>query len=393
MKPGASDSGLQVVVIGLGMTPVGEHWELSLRQLGVDAMRRALAEAGGLLPQAIYVGNMLAPALSGQTHLGALLADSAALRGAEAATFEAAGASGGAAFRQACLAIWSGVVESVLVVGVEKMTDRVGSSVDAALAMATDADFEAVHGMTPVAQAALRMRRYLHGRTAPDDALAGFPVTAHANALTNPLAMFHRSIELEDYRQAPMVSAPVNLYDCAPWADGAAAVVLTRGDRVPSGLAARGVLVIGSAVATAPLALHDQPDLLDLAASRLSAGKAFAQAGLSPADVDVLELHDAFSIDAALALEAAGFAEPGEGWRLAAEGEIGRTGRVPLSTFGGSKARGEVGGATGIYQIAETALQLQGRAGANQVSNARIGMVQCLGGAGATAVTHLLQAF
>ena len=392
MNPAALPSEFQVVVIGLAMTPVDEHWELSLRQLGVDAMRRALAEAGGVLPQAVYVGNMLAPALSGQTHLGALLADFAALRGAEAATFEAAGASGGAAFRQACLAIWSGVVESALVVGVEKMTDRVGSSVDAALAMTTDADFEAVQGMTPVAQAALRMRRYLHSYGTPDDALAGFPVTAHANALTNPLAMFHRSIDLQDYRQAPMVSPPVSLYDAAPWADGAAAVVLIRSDRVPPGLLAAQVRVVGSAVATAPLALHDQPDLLDLAASRLSAGKAFAQAGLSPADVDVLELHDVFSIDAALALEAAGFAQPGEGWRVAAEGETGRDGRVPVSTFGGSKARGEVGGATGVYQIAETVLQLQGRAGANQVANARIGMAQCLGGAGATAVTHLLEA-
>jgi acetyl-CoA C-acetyltransferase len=388
----ADSSGLQVVITGVGMTAVGEHWDRSLRQLGVEAMRRALAEAGGVTPQAVYVGNMLSPALSDQTHLGALLTDHAALRGVEAVTFEAAGASGGVAFRQACLAIWSGVVETVLVVGVEKMTDRVGTSVEAGLAMSTDADFEAVQGMTPVAQAALRMRRYLLAAHAPDDALAGFPMTAHANAVSNPLAMFRRAIELEDYHKAPMVSPPVNLYDAAPWADGAAAVVLTRSDRLPSGLPVPVVRVLGSAVATGPLALHDQPDLLDLAASRLSALKAFHQADLSPEDVDVLEIHDVFSIDAALALEAMGLAKAGEGWRLAHDGEIRRDGRVPLSTFGGSKARGETGGATGLYQIAETVLQLQGRAGTNQVPNARVGLAQCLGGAGATAVTHLLAA-
>jgi acetyl-CoA C-acetyltransferase len=382
----------QPVIIGIGMTQVGEHWDRSLRQLGVEAMRRALQEAGGIAPQAIYVGNMLSPVLSDQTHLGALLSDHAALRGTEAATFEAAGASGGVAFRQACLAIWSGAVETALVVGVEKMTDRVGTSVDAGLAMATDADFEAVQGVTPVAQAAMRMRRYLTDTRAAEDALAGFPITAHANAVTNPLAMYRRAIRLEDYHKAPMVSPPVNLYDAAPWADGAAAVVLARSDRLPAGLLAPAVRVIGSGVATAPLALHDQPDLLDLAASRLSAGKAFQQAGLSPSNIDVLEIHDAFSIDAVLALEAMGFAQRGEGWRLASEGAISRDGRVPILTFGGSKARGEAGGATGVYQIAEIALQLQARAGANQVAGARTGLAQCLGGAGATAATHLLQA-
>jgi acetyl-CoA C-acetyltransferase len=192
------------------MTPVAEHWETSLRELALQAMRQAMADAGGAQPQALFVANTLAPILSGQAHLGALLADFAGLQGIEAVTVEAAGASGGMALRQACFALQAGAVSTAMVVGVEKVTDRVGSSLDAALGSWSDADYEAVHGMTATAQAALVMRRYLHEHGAPPDALAGFGITAHGNAVGNVHAMFRRAITLEDYRRAGMVSDPVN---------------------------------------------------------------------------------------------------------------------------------------------------------------------------------------
>ncbi len=389
MNHGSTPLG-EVFVAGVGMTPVGEHWDRSLRQLALQAINAARADADGLQPQAVFVGNMLAPALSGQTQLGALLADFAGLRGVEAASFEAAGASGGVALRQACLALSAGLFDVALVVGVEKMTDKVGPSVDAALSMAADADFEAVQGMTPAAQAALIMRRYLHENNAPADALAGFSLTAHANAAPNPYAFYRRPIRLQDYTEAVMVSEPLNQYDAAPVLDGAAALVLARPPalRTPGGRPA--VRIVASAVATSPVALHDQADPLALAAAAASAERAYRQAGVSPEDIDLFELHDLFSIYAALALEAAGFAARGQGWRLAQDGAIALAGRIPVSTFGGSKARGDTGGATGIYQAAEVALQLQGRAADNQVAGARVGMVQCLGGAGATACTHVL---
>jgi len=381
----------EILVAGVGLAPVGEHWEKSLRSLALEAMNAAVEDAGGVRPQALFVGNMLAPALSGQTHLGVLLADFAGWRGIEAATYEAAGASGGVALRQAILGLASGAVDRALVVGVEKLTDRIGSSVEAALAAAADADFEAVQGVTPASQAALLMRRYIHEHRVPDHGFAGFCLNAHANAVGNPRAMYRKAIRLEDYVSAPMLSDPINLFDAAPVADGAAALLLTRAEAHDLPQRSPRVAVLGSAVATGPLALHDQPDPLGFETAALSARRALTQARASAEEIDLFELHDVFSIYAALSLEAAGFAERGQGWKLAAEGGISRDGRIPINTLGGSKARGDSGGATGIYQVAEVVLQLQGRAGECQVEGARIGMAHCLGGAGATAATHVLR--
>src|SRR5512132_2320724 len=161
-----------VVIAGIGQTEVGEHWEIGLRDLAFAAIQDALRDAGGLKPQALFVGNMLAPNLSRQAHVGALLADYAGLGGIEAVTVEAAGASGGAVLRQGYLAIASGMVDVALVVGVEKFTDKIGPDVDAALATTSDADFEAVQGMTPTAQAALLMKRYMHEYQVPADGFA-----------------------------------------------------------------------------------------------------------------------------------------------------------------------------------------------------------------------------
>jgi acetyl-CoA C-acetyltransferase len=378
-----------VYILGVGMTPVAEHWGVSLRELALQAMRAAIADAGGVRPQMLYVANTLAPILSGQTHLGALLADFAGLHGIEASSVEAAGASGGLALRQACLALEAGAAETVMIVGVEKVTDRVGTGLDAALSAWSDADYEAVHGLTATSQAALVMRRYLHEHGAPADALAGFGLTAHRNGVGNPNAMFRRAITIVDYARAGMVSDPVNLYDAAPLADGAAAILLGR-PSVARPLDRPAVRVLATASATSRLAIHDQPDPLTLPAAAASARAAIHKAGISQDDIDLFELHDSFSIYAALALEAAGFALRGRGWQMARNGTIAIDGSLPLLTFGGSKARGEAGGATGVYQVAEVALQLQGRAGPNQVPGARIGMAQCLGGAGATAATTIL---
>lgn len=383
-------SDTRIVIAGAGMTPVGEHWELSLRHLAMQAMRTAMEDSGGLKPQALYVANSLAPALSGQSHLGALLADFSGLRGAEATTVEAAGASGGVAVRQALLAIASGAAEVAMVLGVEKVTDQPSAAVERALATGSDADYEAVQGVTASAQAALLMRRYLHDTGAPADALAGFSLTAHRNAVTNPNAMFRRAIKLEQYAGAPVISDPLNTYDAAPMADGAAALVLARAEIAPQG-EFPAVEIAGSSVTTGALALHDQPDPLVLAAAQQSIQQALLQCGLTLDDVQLFELHDRFSIYAALSLEAAGFAARGAGWQLAQDGAISLTGQIPICTFGGSKARGEPGAATGVYQVAEAALQLQERAGENQVEGARVALTQCLGGAGATAASHVLR--
>jgi acetyl-CoA C-acetyltransferase len=381
-----------VVIAGIGQTEVGELWARSLRELASEAIDQAIQDSGGLQPQALFAGNMLAPQLSGQAHVGALIVDNAHLNGIEAYTLEAGGASGGAALRAGYMAIASGMVDLAVVVGVEKMTDTIGGEVDAALATAGDSDYEAVHGITENAQAAMLMRRYLHMTGAPRESFAGFPVTAHANGAGNPNAMFRKAISVETYLNAGAANDPLNMFDIAPLADGAAAVLLARGDLLPGRIATGAVRITGSAVATDTLALHDRPDLLDLAAARLSVQRACEKAKITPLQVDFFELHDSTSITAALSLEAAGFAAKGDGWKLATPDCIGLQGSLPISTMGGLKARGYPGGASGVYQVVEAVLQLRGQAGENQVPGARRAMVQCLGGLGSTAVTHILEA-
>jgi len=377
-----------VVIAGLGQTSVGEHWDVGLRDLAYHAMDAAIKDAGGLRPQSLFVGNMLAPNLSRQAHLGALLADFAGLTGIEAVTVEAAGASGGAALRQGYLAIKSGLVDTALVVGVEKFTDQVGAGVEEALSTASDSDFEAVQGLTPSAQAALVMKRYMHEYDVPPDGFAGFAVTAHANGAGNPNAMFQKAIKPETYDRAG--EAP-NMFDAAPTADGAAALVLTRRDLLPLTVPNPLVKITGSATSSDTLALHDRKDMLYFEAVHNSTGRAIKQAGIVLDQIDLFEYHDMFSIYAALSLESVGFAIRGRGWKLAAEGAIALDGKIPCATMGGLKARGFPGGATGVYQAIEAVTQLRGQAEANQVPDAKVALIQSLGGPASTAVTHILQ--
>jgi acetyl-CoA C-acetyltransferase len=381
-----------IYIVGTGMTPAGEHWELSLRELALEAIAMARAEAGELRPQSVYVANMLAPALSRQSHLGSLVADFSGLLGIEAVAVEAAGASGGMALRQAYLALASGQVSVAVAVGVEKTSERVTAEVEAALQTMTDADYEGVHGVTETALAAMLMRRYAYEFDLPEHALAGFVINAHANGASNPRAMFRRAIKPESYDRAAMISEPLNMFDAAPMADGAAAIVLARGDVLPEQLFFPKVRIIGSSASISAISVHDRTDPLTFDAAVESTRRAYDQAKIGPKEVDFFELHDRYSIFAPLALEASGFAERGEGWRLAQNGAIALDGDIPITTFGGSKARGDVGGATGLYQAVEAVYQLQRRAEANQVQSASTGMIQAIGGTGATVVTHLLQA-
>lgn len=381
-----------VVIAGIGQTPVNEHWNISLRELALQAMEAAMQDAGGLRPTALYVGNMLAGNLSRQYQLGALLADFAGLTGIEAATIEAAGASGAMALRVGTLAVASGMVDAAMVLGVEKLSEQVPAQVEAALAMAADTDYETEQGLTLTAQAAMLAQRYMHEYKVPEHALGGFPLTAHANGAHNPYAMFQKAVKPETYAKAAIVSAPLNMFDVAPNADGAAALLLTRAELLPPQFPHALVEVAGSSAVTDTLALHDRPDPLVFSAARLSIERACAQAGLMPKDVDLFELFDAFSIYSALSMEAAGLSPQGEGWKWAQNGAIQLTGEMPISTLGGLKARGFPGGATGVYQAAEAALQLRGQAGGAQVKGAKTALVQSLGGPAATAVTHVLRA-
>ncbi len=380
----------EVAILGIGQTKIDEHWDLSMKDLAGEAVLAALKDAGLSGAEAVFVGNMMSGPANNQQHLGASIADWIGLRYSDAMHIEAACSSGSAAFRSALMAVASGEIDAAIAVGVEKMTDVPGEEITADLATAADADWEVDMGLSFVALNALIMRRYIHEYGWKKDDFAPFSINAHANGAHNPYARFQEPITLADYQRAGMICEPINLMDASGIGDGAAAAVL-----VPLELARQHVTpvikVIGSGAATDTIAIHNRREPLWLKAAELSVKKAYTQAGLGPDDIDVFEAHDAFSIMAALSLEACGFAEKGLAPRLAQEGQILPTGRIPIATRGGLKARGHPVGATGMYQIAEVTQQLRGEATGTQVEGAKIGMAQNIGGSGSNIITHILR--
>lgn len=378
----------QVAIIGIGQTRIDEQWEKSIRQIAGEAVHAALQDAGRESADGLFIGNMMSGILDGQNNLAALVVDFAGMNPSESVKVDAACASGGAALRVAMIAVASGQIDSALVLGIEKMTDRHPHEVTAALATAADADYEVEMGLTFVGLNALLMRRYMQEYGWKHADFAPLAINAHANAIHNPYARLHQKITVEDFEKSAMIATPINLLDASPIGDGAAAVYIVPADTLRN---RSRILVVGSAAATDTLALHDRSDPLFLTAAYHSAREAYQQAGFAPGDIDVFELHDAFTIMSTLSLEACGFAERGQGLRLGLDGEIFPGGRLPVTTRGGLKARGHPVGATGVYQIVEVVQQLRGECGKTQVPDACIGMAQNIGGSGSSIVTHILK--
>jgi acetyl-CoA C-acetyltransferase len=381
----------QIAILGIGQTKIDEHWDLSLREIGGNAALAAMHDAGVEKVDALFVGNMLSPLVSGQNQIGTFFSDWIGLWGQEAVKVEAACGSGAAALRAGLMAVASGDIDSALVVGVEKMTDKAGHDVTAALATAADADYEVEQGVSFVGINALVMRRYMHEYGWKHADFAPFSINAHANAIHNPFARLHQKINVEQFEKSSMVATPINLLDASPTGDGAAAAVIVPAEKVASLNGKPRILIAGSGSSTDSIAVHSRKDPLFLAAAYQSVKRAYEMANVGPGDIDVFELHDAFSIMSALSLEACGFAERGQGVRLGLDDEIGPRGRVPICTRGGLKARGHPVGATGMYQVVEVVQQLRGECNGTQVESARVGMAQNIGGSGATILTHILK--
>jgi len=379
----------KVYINGIGQVPVQESWEHSLKELAGFAGLAAMEDAGLGYPQGLFVGNMLSLSANKQGHLATLLADWLGFHQKSALGAEAACGSGAAAFRAAVEAVASGELESALVVGVEKMTDSPSNEITAQLVTAADADLEGGLGLSFVALNALIMQRYLHEYHWSHADFAAFSINAHANAVHNPFARFRKPIDLQAYTSAAMICDPINLLDATPIADGAAAIVISRN---PGVSAHRPVRVIGSAAATDTISIQNRKDPIWLSAAEKSTQIAYRQSGIQPKDIGVFEYHDAFSIMAALSLEAAGFCPRGQGPRLANEGKLKYDGEIPVATLGGLKARGHPVGATGLYQLCEVTQQLRCQAGPTQVSRPYYGMAQNIGGSGSNIITHILEA-
>ncbi len=375
-----------VAVAGVGLTKVREHWEKGLKDLFAEAALRAMEDAGTEEIDSIYVSNMLGAPLQGQLQLGAMMASAVGRSGISATAVEAASAGGGVAFHEGVKAVASGYSDCVLVGGVEKMSDGLPGQVYAAMAMAEDQEYTAYTGVTKIGMNALVHRLYMERYGVTPEDVAMFAVRSHENAVGSSHAQYPFRASIDRIMASPMEADPIHMLECAGVGDGAAAVLLMPAEKVDGG-----VEVAGTAVATDAYYLSGREDILTLDAVNCAAARAYGMAGISPEDVDCLEVHDDTTITGVLSVEDLGFAEKGRGAALAAEGKTVRGGELPTNTFGGLKARGNPLGATGLYQICEVAMQLQGRAGDCQVEGARVGLAQCMGGLGSTCAVTILR--
>ncbi len=375
-----------VSIVGIGQIPVQKQAQQSLRQMAARVVHLAMKDAEVEHVDALFAGNMLGDELQGQKHVATLIADEAGLSGIEALDVRAATGTGAAALRMAYLAVASGEADLAVAVGVEKMSDGVPTPV---LAKALDAELEVVNGDTLIGKNAEIMRLYMQKYNVPEDGFVNFALNAHNNARTNPNALFKdKEVTREKVLTSRIIQYPLRLFDSSPICDGAAAVVLAPTEEARA-YSPNPVKILGAGVATDRFRVFDRTDPLFLEASHLSALKAFRHANVHRRDIDFFELHDAFSIMATMILEAVGYAKQGEGWHLAQEMRIGLQGDIPIATMGGLKARGHPIGGTALYQTSEIVLQLTGRAGPNQLPNPEIAMMQSVGGAGATIITHI----
>ncbi len=378
----------RVAVIGVGVTKFGKH-ERTSAELFAEAAGDALADAG--LPpsavQALYYGNVVGGETEKQLHTGPQAASVLGIPTVPTTRFETACASSHAAFRHAVMEIAAGVSDVILVGGAERVLNVSTAEATEYFAYASDATWEQPAGLTFPGVFALIARAHMTKYGTTEEQMAHVAVKNHRHGLLNPKAQFQKEITLEQVLASAYVADPLKLYDCCPFTDGGAAVVLAAEEVVRK--RPRAVWVLGTAAASDHMLMHDKPDLARVPATERAAAAAYRQAGLGPQDVDVVELHDCFTIAEIVATEGLGLFEPGAGGIAAEKGWTSLGGKVPVNTSGGLKAKGHPIGATGAAQIVEIATQLRGEAGPRQVEGARIGLTHTLGGNTATVLVSL----
>jgi acetyl-CoA C-acetyltransferase len=379
---------MNVYILGASTSKFGELWDVSPRKLARETSLQALAEAR-ITPssvQALFVGNMLSGLLGNQQNLGSFYSEELHIKGG-ACTIEGACASGGLAFHAGVNAVLSGQYETVLVLGIEKMTDHKPEEIARAL-MSAGTDVERSSGLTFPGLYALIAKAYMEKYGATTTMLASVAVKNHFHASFNPNAQFQKKILIEDVQRSACVADPLRMLDCSPISDGASAVILSS--KRPK--TKKAVLVAASSVGTDSLGLSERSDITTLSATVFASNKAYKIAQVGPSDIDVAEVHDCFSIAEIVALEDLGFYPKGTAGERALHftTQLGGKG-VIVNTSGGLKACGHPVGATGVKQIAELYTQLQNKAGARQVKNARVGLAHNVGGSGGTAVVSILK--
>ncbi|MCI4398533.1 MAG: thiolase domain-containing protein [Acidobacteria bacterium] len=380
-----------VAIIGIGMTDFGELWNDSLRDLFVKAALDAINDAGVDHVDSLVAGCMSPGLFAGQEHIGSLLADYLGQGPIAATRVESACASGGLALRVGLMEVASGMNDVVLCGGVEKMTDVSGAQATYALATAADQDYEAFHGVTFPGLYAMIATAHMHKYGTKREDLAQVAVKNHDNGLLNPHAQYHMKVTVEQVINSVKVADPLNILDCSPITDGAAAVIICPLEMAKKMKKKPIVKIAASAHATDTIALHQRDDITWLNSTAVAAAKAYKMAGVKPQDIDFAEVHDCFTIAEICVLEAMGIVKKGEGGKATREGLTARDGKFPVNPSGGLKSKGHPVGATGIAQIHEIVTQLRGDAGKRQLKKARRALAQNMGGSGGSAVVHILE--
>lgn len=383
-----------VAIIGIGQTKFGEHWDLSFRELGIQAGIKAIMDAGidSKLIESLYIGNMSAGLFLDQEHIASMIAEEVGLtdRQIPATRVEAADASGSLALRQAVFDIASGHSDLVVVGGAEKMSDVTSEVAAGFIAAGADQTWEGLFGATLPSLYALMAKRHMYDFGTTREQLASVAVKNHLHGSLNPYAQFQREVDMNSVLNAQPIAEPLGLFDCAPISDGAAALVLCSFETAKE-LCDFPIKISGTGQGSDTLSLSNRRSITEMRATKAAGKEAYEMAGVSPKDIDVAELHDSYSISEIMAIEDLGFFKKGEGGIASMNGDTAIDGKIPVNTSGGLKARGHPLGATGIAQVNEVILQLRGKASKRQVKDARVGLTHNVGGTGGTAIVHILE--
>ncbi len=382
----------RVAIVGAGMSRFGEDWNRGFRDMIIDAGTSAITDANisGDKIDAMYIGTMAAGRLIGQEHIGALIADFMGLNPIPSTRVEAACASGGVALRQGFITVASGIHDTVVVGGVEKMTEVSTTEVSTALGGAGDQEWELFMGATFPALYAFMAQRHMLDYGTTEEMMAHVAVKNHKNASKNKYAQYQNEITIDQVLKSKTIASPLKVFDCSPITDGAAAVVLMPYEKALS-YTKNPVEIVASAQASDTIALHDRESLTKLKATEIAAQNAFKQAKMMPKDIQVAEVHDCFTIAEIMAIEDLGFFKKGEGGKATMDGLTALNSQVSINTSGGLKGCGHPVGATGVKQAVEVTWQLRNQGGERQAKNANIGLTHNVGGSGATCVVHIMK--
>ena len=381
----------EVVVTGIGSTRFGKLEGSPVQSMAVEAANSAIVRSGVERGDigAVYLGNFAAGPLSGQEVLAGMVADEVGLSGVPCTKVEGACASGGIAFRHAVLAVASGQCNAALVVGTEKMTHARGSDVTAALNNAMDNRSDGPSGLTFPGFFGLAWRIHAEKYGTTRDEVSAVVIKNKANGLKNPLAQMGADLTPEIIAQSQPIADPLQLYDCCPVSDGAAALVVVASDH--AGDAPDLPIRVRAAVQTSGAArLAGHESLCTFETTRLAAEQAYGAAGIAPGDLDLAEIHDCFSMAEIVHSEDLRLVPRGQGAKWAAEGRTKVGGDIAINASGGLLSKGHPVGATGVGQLYEVVKQLRGEH-PNQVVGARLGLAQNVGGAGVACTVSILE--